>query len=241
MTTGAGGARSSEKRFGGGPGELVESLRERLAAHNRYLADRYWSRHNEEDLIEARTEYFDELMREAWNALIPDKANSDLSLFAVGGYGRREQFPHSDVDLLIVVRRANVWSDQIRSFLHCLYDLNLDVGHSVRSLADCRREAQRDITVATSMYERRHLIGSEKLALKLDKVMDSARLWPPDKFFRAKRDEQLHRHEQFDNVEYGLEPNLKASPGGLRDLQTAMWVFQRQFNRLLLLTYASYT
>jgi [protein-PII] uridylyltransferase len=220
---------STPRRFGSGPGKLVESLRQRLAAHDTDLADRYWSRHNVEDLIEDRTRYFDDLMREVWQAMIPEQANADLSLLAVGGYGRREQFPHSDVDLLILVRRAGIWSDEIRNFLHCLFDLNLDVGHSVRRLVDCKTEAQKDITVATAMYERRHLIGSEKLALKLDKVMSSARLWPPDKFFRAKRDEQLGRHQQFDNVEYGLEPNLKASPGGLRDLQTAMWVFQRQF------------
>ena len=152
-----------------------------------------------------------------------------MALFAVGGYGRREQFPQSDVDLLIVARRPAAWRDEVRSFLHLLYDLNLDIGHSVRRLADCKTEANKDITVATAMYERRLLAGSTKLSARLDRILASNRLWPSEKFFRAKRDEQLTRHQQYDNVEYGLEPNLKTSPGGLRDLQTAMWVFQRHF------------
>lgn len=219
----------TRKRYGDGPGALVESLRERLKRHDEMLADRYWSRHNVEDLIDSRTRFFDELMREAWQSCIPEKANRDLALFAVGGYGRGEQFPHSDVDLLILARKPTAWREEVRGFLHLLYDLNLDIGHSVRRLADCRTEAARDITVATAMYERRLLIGSEKLTGKLDRIMRAKKLWPSDAFFRAKLDEQSARHAQYDNVEYGLEPNLKTSPGGLRDLQTAMWIFQRHF------------
>jgi [protein-PII] uridylyltransferase len=217
------------KRFGSGPGNFVESLKERLRDHDQDLADRYWSRHNVEDLIEARTDFFDAMLTEIWEHALPEKARKEMALFAVGGYGRREQFPHSDVDLLIVAKRPTAWQKEVRAFLHLLYDLNLDIGHSVRRLADCRAEAQRDLTVATAMYERRLLTGSEKLAQKLDKIMASGRLWPSDKFFRAKRDEQATRHAQYDNVEYGLEPNLKTSPGGLRDIQTAMWVFERHF------------
>ncbi|HEY5644712.1 MAG TPA: [protein-PII] uridylyltransferase, partial [Pseudomonadales bacterium] len=222
-------AGAGEKRLGGGVGRYVESLRERLAANDANLADRYWSRHNVEDLIAARTRFFDDLLREIWAHCIPERARKDLALFAVGGYGRGELFPHSDIDLLIVARRSTIWRDEIRRFLHLLYDLNLDIGHSVRRLTDCRIEAARDITIATATYERRFLSGSQKLAAKLDRVMASKRLWPSDRFFRAKRDEQIARHQQYDNVEYGLEPNLKASPGGLRDLQTAMWVFDRHF------------
>jgi [protein-PII] uridylyltransferase len=220
---------AGRKRFGSGPGDFVESLRARLADHDREIADRYWSRHNVEDLIEARTDFFDAMLIEIWEHALPEKARKDMALFAVGGYGRREQFPHSDVDLLIVAKRPTAWREEVRTFLHLLYDLNLDIGHSVRRLADCRAEAQRDLTVATAMYERRLLTGSKKLAQKLDRIMSSNRLWPSDRFFRAKRDEQATRHTQYDNVEYGLEPNLKTSPGGLRDIQTAMWVFQRHF------------
>jgi len=222
-------AQTGSFRYGNGPGALAEDLRARLAEKDQALADRYWARHNIDDLITERTAFFDELMREAWNACIPEKAEKDLALFAVGGYGRGEQFPQSDVDLLIVARRPTAWREEVRAFLHLLYDLNLDIGHSVRRLADCKAEAHKDITVATAMYERRFLAGSARLAAKLDRIMSSNRLWPSDKFFRAKRNEQENRHAQYDNVEYGLEPNLKASPGGLRDLQTAMWIFQRHY------------
>ncbi len=216
-------------RFGNGPGELAERLRASLASKDEALADRYWSRHNIDELITERTAFFDDLIREAWDACIPEKAAGELALFAVGGYGRGEQFPHSDVDLLILARRPTAWREEVRAFLHLLYDLNLEIGHSVRRLADCKVEAHKDITVATAMYERRFLTGSEKLKARLDRIMASKRLWPSDRFFKAKRDEQEGRHAQYDNVEYGLEPNLKSSPGGLRDLQTAMWIFQRHF------------
>ncbi|MEJ2089602.1 MAG: [protein-PII] uridylyltransferase [Gammaproteobacteria bacterium] len=196
-----------KKRFGDGPGEFVESLRERLEAHDRDLADRYWSRHNVEDLIEDRTSFFDTLLIEIWERCIPEKTRQDMALLAVGGYGRREQFPHSDLDLLILVKRPAACREAIRTFLHLLYDLNVELGYSVRRPADCRTE----------------------LVARLDRIMSSKRLWPSDKFFRAKRDEQQKRHQQYDNVEYGLEPNLKTSPGGLRDIQTAMWVFERHF------------
>lgn len=219
----------AKRRFGPGPGAFVEGLRDKLAAHDAQLAERYWARHNVDNLVADRTRFVDDLMREVWHSCIPEKAQKDLALFAVGGYGRGEQFPHSDVDLLIVTRRPDAWRDEVRSFLHQLYDLNLDVGHSVRRLADCKAEAIKDLTVATATYERRLLAGSEKLAARLDQIMASPRLWPSDRFFKAKRDEQDARHAQYDNVEYGLEPNLKTSPGGLRDLQTASWVFQRHF------------
>jgi [protein-PII] uridylyltransferase len=222
-------AAQPKRRFGSGPGEFIEAQAERLRQHDENIADRYWSRHNVEDLLRERSRFLDEMLTQVWLHTLSRQAQEHLCLLAVGGYGRGEQFPHSDVDLLILAKRPSTWGGEIRTFLQSLYDLKLDIGHSVRSLPDCKREAQKDITVATSMYERRYLIGSKTLATKLDKVLSAPRLWPPDKFFKAKRDEQEARHRQFDNVEYGLEPNLKASPGGLRDLQTAMWVCQRQF------------
>jgi len=220
---------STLKRYGAGPGKYVEALSQRLREHDDNLADRYWSRHNVEDLLAERTRFFDDLLTEIWHKFIPQKAQRQLCLFAVGGYGRGEQFPHSDIDLLILAKKPSSWRAEIRAFLRCLYDLNLEIGHSVRRLGECKTEAHKDITVATSMYERRYLVGSEILSAKLDRVLSAKRLWPADKFFRAKRDEQEARHRHFDNVEYGLEPNLKASPGGLRDLQTVIWVLQRQF------------
>jgi [protein-PII] uridylyltransferase len=211
------------------PDPAPKNLRARLQAHDDALAERYWNREDVQTLIESRTRFLDGLILTIWDDCIPGRANDELTLFAVGGYGRGEQFPHSDIDLLIVAKKPTTWQKEVRLFLQSLYDLNQEVGHSVRRLADCKTEANKDITVATAMYERRYLTGSRKLAERLDRIMRSNRLWPSDKFFRAKRDEQAERHAQYDNVEYGLEPNIKTSPGGLRDLQTAMWIFQRHF------------
>lgn len=222
-------ASPSTRRFGDGPGALVDDLRSRLEQFDTALAERYWQNADVEPLVHERATFFDGLIEAIWEARIPADIRDDIAILAVGGYGRGELFPHSDIDLLVLARRPAAHKASISAFLHCLFDLKVEIGHSVRSPRECRREAERDLTVATAMFERRLLVGSRKLAAELDKQMDSPRLWPADRFFKAKRDEQALRHRQYDNEEYGLEPNLKTSPGGLRDIQTAMWVMARQF------------
>lgn len=224
---GAGGP--TQRRYGNGLGALVDDMRARIAEHDAGLATRYWRNDDIDELVAARSAFFDGLIREVFAAKVPEAARRDIAVFAVGGFGRGELFPHSDIDLLIVARRPSRQQKVISDFLHCLIDLNQELGHSVRSLRDCKREAARDITVATATFERRLLAGSDDLSRRLDKMLSSPRLWPAAAFFKAKRDEQDRRHRQYDNVEYGLEPNLKTSPGGLRDLQTAIWVMARKF------------
>jgi [protein-PII] uridylyltransferase len=222
-------AASGGRRYGDGPGALVDQLRERIADTDAARAERYWRNDDIDALVADRCALFDEIVTAIWQAKIPDAAREEIAVFAVGGYGRGELFPHSDIDLLILARRPDLWRAPITDFVHCLIDLNQELGHSVRSLRDCKREAAKDITVATAIFERRRLVGSSDLARQLDALMDSPRLWPPHTFFKAKRDEQERRHRQYDNVEYGLEPNVKTSPGGLRDIQTVLWVVERKF------------
>lgn len=219
----------SGRRFGDGPGAFVDQLRSRIAARDQILADAYWNNADVEELVTARSALFDEILRDIWDATIPEDVREGIAIYAVGGYGRGELFPHSDIDLLIVSRQPLRHRKVISAFLHSLFDLRVEVGHSVRSLADCKREARGDLTIATAIFERRFLMGSASLGVALDKVLASRRLWPPDAFYKAKRDEQQQRHRQYDNEEYGLEPNLKTSPGGLRDIQTALWVLARKF------------
>ena len=221
---------SSKRRFGNGPDALVDDLRSRIVKKDASLERRYWKNEDIDALVAERSNFFDDIIRKIWLAKIPEKSREKIAIFAVGGYGRGELFPHSDIDLLIVSRRPTRERSQITGFLHCLFDLNLEIGHSVRALGECKREAQLDLTVATAMFERRMLVGSEDVARRLDKLMNAPRLWPAAAFFKAKRDEQDKRHAQYDNVEYGLEPNVKTSPGGLRDLQTAIWVLARKFS-----------
>ena len=154
---------------------------------------------------------------------------SDVCLYAVGGYGRQELHPGSDIDLLLVAAKPQKIQPAIEQFVQSVFDLNIEVGHSVRTPKACRDEARADLTVATALLERRYLVGDEILVKQVDKYLNSNRLWPTEKFFHAKFDEQDQRHKHYNNVEYNLEPNIKTSPGGLRDIHTAQWVSLRHF------------
>ena len=212
----------------------VAECRARIAEKNAALARRYWARQDIEGIVADRATFFDELIREIWARHFNGAASDAPLLFALGGYARRELHPGSDIDLLILSRDPRKHQSGIEAFLRFLYDLNLDIGHSVRTVRECSREAANDITVATAMFERRLLTQPQGakargMAEKLERAMNRPRLWPADAFFRAKRAEQEQRHRRFNNVEYDLEPDVKASPGGLRDLQTALWVCARKF------------
>lgn len=191
------------------------------------IAQRFWQNEPIETLIVDLTAAVDCVLQKLFEELIG--ATTRIALLAVGGYGRGELHPGSDIDLLIVATSPEKDRALIEQFLRAVFDLNLEVGHAVRNLKSCRRESKNDITIATAMFERRYLAGSRPLCAKLDKIMGSRRIWPIDKFFRAKYDEQLARHAHYDNTEYNLEPNVKTSPGGLRDIHTTLWICQRQF------------
>jgi len=146
------------------------------------------------------------------------------AIIAVGGYGRGELFPHSDVDVLIVVpqdvRRAEL--EAIENLVGHLWDLGLQIGHSVRTLAECHEQATRDVTVLTSMLEARQVGGPKALFERF--VSTVAQAIDPQHFFRDKLLEQQQRHLKFQEAAYSLEPNCKESPGGLRDLHILLWV-----------------
>ena len=212
----------------------VRALRQRIRAQDAKLAARYWSRAPIEGIVADRVAFFDRLLRELWQSHFSDEARNGLVLYAVGGYGRGELHPGSDIDLFILADRPQRHRAEIEPFVRLLFDLGLDIGHSVRSLRDCREAVKADITVATAMLDRRLLATpvsskAQRLASKLEDLMAHPRIWPPARFLRAKRTEQERRHKRFEDVEYGLEPNLKESPGGLRDLQTALWVCKRNY------------
>lgn len=173
----------------------------------------------------------DDVLRHAWLNLGLDQYH-DLALLAVGGYGRAELHPASDVDVLILHDGAELPAgaeEAVSQFITHLWDLGLDIGSSVRSLADCVRLATEDITVATNIMESRTLVGDERLRRDMQRLTGPDRLWPGKAFFIAKRDEQIARHSKHNNTEYNLEPDLKNAPGGLRDIQTIGWVAKRHF------------
>jgi [protein-PII] uridylyltransferase len=183
-------------------------------------------------LITRQAVLTDALLTRIWALQAPLLAPKlEVALIAVGGYGRGELYPHSDIDLLLLLNGEK--HDQVKpfaeAFLQFLWDLGLDVGHSVRSLRDCVAQSKQDITVATNLMEARLLVGDVALFEAMQERTGPAKLWPSGKFFAAKLAEQRARHSRFDDTAYNLEPNLKEGPGGLRDIQMIAWVAQRHF------------
>ncbi|WP_395058131.1 [protein-PII] uridylyltransferase [Polaromonas sp.] len=150
------------------------------------------------------------------------------ALVAVGGFGRGELFPHSDVDVLLLLRDDSqvegnpALKSKIEAFIGACWDSGLEIGSSVRTVKDCAEEAAKDVTVQTSLLEARLVAGSTKIFAALLAQLDS--LMDPQAFFVAKTLEMRQRHNKFENTPYALEPNCKESPGGLRDLQLVLWV-----------------
>ncbi len=172
-------------------------------------------------LLRSRSQLVDSVLKALWQeARLP----LGLALVAVGGYGRRELYPASDVDLLFLVPDdvAAETERQLERLIGLLWDIGLDIGHSVRTVEQCADEARRDITVQTNLLEARLLCGSRNLyaafAARLHEELD------PQAFFKSKRLEQDERYTRFQDTPYALEPNTKESPGGLRDLQMVLWI-----------------
>ena len=152
----------------------------------------------------------------------------ELALVAVGGFGRAELYPHSDVDVLVLLPPGQTpESDpalqaQLERFIGSCWDTGLEIGSSVRSLDECLAESAKDITVQTSLLESRRVTGNTKLFTEFQKQFQAA--MDPQAFLVAKTLEMHQRHTKFDSTPYALEPNCKESPGGLRDLQMILWV-----------------
>ncbi len=202
-----------------------------LARGDAYLAEQFSAGHAIKTLVYRRAWFIDQLLISAWNRHV---TLADTALIAVGGYGRGELHPGSDIDLMVLIksRRRDSITSQITAFLTFLWDTGLEVGQSVRTIRECVAEAKADITVATSMMESRRLTGSSGLYHTMLHQTAPAKIWPSRKFFEAKRHEQIERHKKFANTENNLEPNLKEGPGGLRDIQVIAWVAKRHFSAM---------
>ena len=180
-------------------------------------------------LIKALTRHVDVCLGLLWaHSGMPNAA----ALVAVGGYGRGELLPHSDVDVLVLLPPgANADADtdagralkaKLEVFITACWDIGLEIGSAVRSVPDCVAEARSDVTVQTALLESRLVVGARKLFTTFQR--ETAALMDPAAFLRAKTLEMQQRHTKYEDTPYSLEPNCKESPGGLRDLQVVIWV-----------------
>ncbi len=200
------------------------ALRQVLGDLDRGLALAFREGVNVRDLVRRRAEAIGDVVVHVWRACVGEAPG--CALFAVGGFGRRVLFPHSDVDLLVLAH-ADAVARQARALeacFTCLWDIGLKPGHAVRTLLQCRDLAAEDVTVFTALLDARLLAGEAVLADGLRAIVDDPASWPPARFFAAKRAEQAARHTRYDDTAYNLEPNLKESPGGLRTLDLMRWL-----------------
>lgn len=174
--------------------------------------------------LQRLSQLVDQLLRELWQA---QQLNSHAAtLVAVGGFGRKELFPYSDVDLL-VLHDANIPADcqaRMAAFVRSCWDVGLEIGSNVSTVAQCMDSARDDVHLQTTLLDRRFITGKRRLFKQLENNYTQA--IDPVTFFTAKQHELQQRHADFGNTAYALEPNVKESPGGLRDWHTVRWVAQ---------------
>jgi len=201
--------------------DLRESLKARLKADRQRIIATFHEDGKPEKLLRCLRQSVDDVLIAAWeNAALPAQS----ALVAVGGYGRGELFPYSDVDVLILLHETPSQGTRaaLEEFVQMLWDLGLDVGHSIRTVDECMAESKADITVQTSLLEARLVTGNLVLFGQLQEAYDKA--MDPRAFFEAKTIEMRQRHAKYEDTAFSLEPNVKESPGGLRDLHVILWL-----------------
>jgi [protein-PII] uridylyltransferase len=192
------------------------------------LAERFFANEFVDDLVRQRATTVDHVIECCWDHFASNVLDA-TDLVAVGGYGRGELHPESDIDLLVLIESTDSRDvdSAVSDFLTFLWDIGLEVGHSVRTLGDCESQAAKDVTVVTTLMEARLLRGPGELFAALPERISRERMWSSREFFEAKVAEQAERHHRYHDTAYNLEPNVKSSPGGLRDIQMIMWIARR--------------
>ncbi len=218
------------------PGLLLEAedsppaYRDLLRQAHEELKARFLAEEPVEDLVHARAALIDTVLREAWRAQSLAQFD-DWALVAVGGYGRGELHPCSDIDILLLVPEPPDAPGRaaVERLVAFLWDIGLEVGHSMRTVEECSQESVADVSVMTTLLEARLLAGNSTLVTRMRTALSPERVWPVREFFEAKVREQAQRHLKAHDTAYNLEPNVKTGPGGLRDIQTIAWVAKRHF------------
>ncbi|AUZ84063.1 [protein-PII] uridylyltransferase [Methylophaga nitratireducenticrescens] len=214
-----------------GQADNATGCRDILAKASQHLKKCFFEDQADIDwLVHQQAHFVDEVLQLLWQKHLATEAT--LSLIAVGGYGRGELHPHSDIDLLVLLDDsiAETPPPALSTFLTQLWDIGLEIGHSVRTISECRQLAEDDITIATNLLEARFLFGNQALFEQLQQLTVSNKTWDNQLFYERKKQEQIQRHHKYNDTGNNLEPNLKESPGGLRDIHVITWVAQQHFD-----------
>lgn len=204
---------------------MIEKLKKKYCSNATKLKKNFLKNHNNKVFLSGHTALVDKLLRELWKEI---KIKKNIALIGVGGYGRKELFPYSDIDILVLCEQglSKDELEKITLFIRNSWDLGLKIGHSVRDISQCIKEFDADVTTATNLLETRLVIGSKKLYENLtDEIFNKINI---KEFYKKKLLEQENRHKKFKKSAYQLEPNLKESPGGLRDLHNVLWISASQ-------------
>jgi len=217
------------------PGSALSVLKQAVIDGQQHLQQYFKSHLDAFQIVYGRSLFVDDIIQQVATLKFGDNLNQ-LGIIAVGGYGRGELHPHSDVDLMILLPNDHEgkFDGDIEQFLMLLWDIKLEIGHSVRTLDECIAEATNDITIITNITESRLLCGNTSLFDAITEATSAEQMWNSKRFFERKLEEQNARHIKFESSAFKLEPNIKECHGGLRDIQMIGWVVKRHFgaNRL---------
>jgi len=204
------------------PPGAADDPRQSLAAADARLAQWFDEGRGVAELVAARAFVVEQALLALWDS--PGGPAPSLALVAVGGFGRGELFPKSDVDLLVLVPEGgDALREPLERYFSRLWDIGIAPGHAVRTPAECLAAAE-DLTVATALMEARCIAGDAGLLAEVRTLIERDPPWPPARYRAAKLEEQRARHRRFHGTAHNLEPNLKDGPGGLRDYQLLLWL-----------------
>jgi len=215
------------------PTELINTCRQRIASFKEEQKQDFADGADITTLLNQASNTIDEVLIQLWQHFVPNTNPKDsASLIATGGYGRGELHPGSDIDLMILLPKKypKALENGLSEFLTVLWDIGLEVGHSVRTLKETISACKSDITIATCLQEARLINGDTEQFSTMLEATGPKKIWPSKKFFQAKFDEQHVRHHRYRDTAYNLEPNVKGNIGGIRDIQVIAWVLKRHFD-----------
>ncbi len=197
---------------------------------NNYIFNKYKQKTNIKKLLKIKSNIVDKLVKKSWK--YNNLKKTDICLIATGGYGRRELFPFSDIDILILLKNYNdkKMLINIEKFISDIWNLKASVGHAVRTNQDCLLEINKDVTVYTNLLDSRLITGDKKIYIEFLDMLENRSSWDENKFITAKIDEQKKRYQKYSNTSYLLEPSIKDGLGSFRDLHTILWIAKKKYN-----------